>query len=350
MGWYSPTKNHEWFRKMPKIELHRHLEGSLRYETLVDIARIHGMTLPIQTNFQRLVQVQLNDPLTFENFLSKFQTLRHFYKTPEVIRRVAYEAVEDAANDNIHYMELRFTPIALSRVEGFAVTDVLDWVTESVRDASEKMGVKTNLIVSVNRHEAVEEAENVLKQALDYRDKGVVGVDLAGNEAEFSAMPFQSLFKDAQKEGIKITMHAGEWSGADNVYEAISELNVDRIGHGVRVMESESAVKLAVDTQTPFEVCVTSNVQSGVFGSLEDHTVKAMIDAGLFVTVNTDDPGISQITLSDEYQMLNAEFGFSIERLFFLSNAAIQAAFISNKEKESLLKKFKAEFSEWRKE
>jgi adenosine deaminase len=349
MGWYTPTDNHEWFRKMPKIELHRHLEGSLRYSTLVDVSRTHGITLPIQRDFQRLVQVQLNDPLTFENFLSKFQTLRQFYKSPDVIRRVAREVVEDAAEDNIQYMELRFTPIALSRVEGFPITDVMDWVTESVAEASKVFDVKTNLIVSVNRHESVEAAEEVLKHALDYRDKGVVGVDLAGNEVEFSAIPFQSLFQSMQQEGLFITIHAGEWAGPSNVYEAISELNTDRIGHGVRVIEDEDTVALALERNIPFEVCVTSNVQSGVFSAVKQHAVKKMIDAGLFVTINTDDPGISQITLSDEYQILNREFDLSIERLFFLSNAAIQAAFLPEDQKKDLFEKFKSRFRNWQK-
>ncbi len=347
MGWYTPTDHHEWFRKMPKIELHRHLEGSLRYDTLVDVSRVHGITLPIQRDFQRLVQIQLNDPLTFENFLSKFQILRQFYKSPDVIRRVAREAVEDAADDNIAYMELRFTPIALSRVEGFPIADVLDWVTSSVFEASQTYGIQTNLIVSVNRHESVETAEEVLKQALDFRDRGVVGIDLAGNEAEFSAAPFQSLFAAMQKEGLSLTIHAGEWAGPANVYEAISELNADRIGHGVRVIENQDTVALAVERNVPFEVCVTSNVQSGVFSTVKAHTVKQMIDAGLFVTINTDDPGISQITLSDEYQILNRTFDLSVERLFFLSNAAIQAAFLPPAEKKDLLQKFKLKFRTW---
>ncbi len=349
MGWYLPSENHEWFRKMPKIELHRHLEGSLRFETLVDISRIHGMTIPIQKNFQKMVQVQLTDPLTFENFLSKFQTLRQFYKSPEVIRRVAYEAVEDAAKENIYYMELRFTPIALSRIEGFPIEDVMDWVTESVQQANDKFGIHTNLIVSVNRHETVKEAENVLKIAMNYLDRGIVGVDLAGNEAEYSAMPFQSLFNDVQKDGIKVTIHAGEWAGADNIYEAISEIKADRIGHGVRVVESQQAIDLAVEKNIPFEVCITSNVQSGVFSTIEEHSVKKMIDAGIFVTINTDDPGISQITLSDEYQILNRKFNFSVERLYFLSNASIQAAFLPEDQKKTLLKKFKTEFRNWQK-
>jgi adenosine deaminase len=152
-----------------------------------------------------------------------------------------------------------------------------------------------------------------------------------------------------QQEGLFITIHAGEWAGPSNVYEAISELNTDRIGHGVRVIEDEDTVALALERNIPFEVCVTSNVQSGVFSAVKQHAVKKMIDAGLFVTINTDDPGISQITLSDEYQILNREFDLSIERLFFLSNAAIQAAFLPEDQKKDLFEKFKSRFRNWQK-
>jgi adenosine deaminase len=152
-----------------------------------------------------------------------------------------------------------------------------------------------------------------------------------------------------QKEGLLITIHAGEWSGAANVFEAIADLNADRIGHGVRVLESDDAVSLALERNVPFEVCVTSNVQRGVFSTVKQHAVKKMIDSGLFVTINTDDPGISQITLSDEYQILNREFDLSVERLFFLSNAAIQAAFLPPEQKKDLFETFKLKFRKWQK-
>ncbi|HET7144234.1 MAG TPA: hypothetical protein VFI68_09465, partial [Anaerolineales bacterium] len=249
---------------VPKVELHRHLEGSLRLTTMLDIARQHGVTVPDSTfNLSGLVQVQDRDPMTFTNFLDKFKTLRLFYKSPDVIHRVTREAVEDAAKDNVRYLELRFTPVALSRAEGFPLHDVMDWVTTSANEAAKKNKIKVGLIASVNRHESPELAEQVAWLAADHIQDGLVGMDLAGNEAEFKADPFYGIFKEAKQAGLHLTIHAGEWGPAANVREAIENLGAERIGHGVRVMEDESVTALAREHGAVFEVCVTSNFQSG---------------------------------------------------------------------------------------
>ena len=158
----DPTSSSSLYRSLPKVELHRHLEGSLRLDTMLDIAREFGVTVPASLyRLSGLVQVQEQDPLTFQNFLAKFNTLRLFYRSPEVIRRVAREAVEDAARDNVRYMELRFTPVALSRAERFPLEDVTDWVVKAAKNAARKYGVIVRLIASVNRHEPLELAEQV---------------------------------------------------------------------------------------------------------------------------------------------------------------------------------------------
>ena len=158
------------FRVLPKVDLHRHLEGSLRLQTMLEVARKHGMTIPASVvRLSRLVQVQDEDNFTFENFLAKFNTLRMFYRSPDVIERITREAIEDAAKDNVRYLELRFTPVALSRAERFPMHDVMDWVCESAKNASKKYGVTVRLIASVNRHESVELAEQVVWLSIDRR-------------------------------------------------------------------------------------------------------------------------------------------------------------------------------------
>src|SRR5688572_31499775 len=147
------------YRALPKVDLHRHLEGSLRLDTMVDIARRHGITIPADVlRLSTLVQVQEEDKFTFQNFLSKFNTLRLFYRSPDVIDRITREAVEDAAKDNIRDMELRFTPVALSRAEHFPLHDVIDWVVSSAKEAATKNSVSVRLIGSVNRLESKEVA------------------------------------------------------------------------------------------------------------------------------------------------------------------------------------------------
>jgi adenosine deaminase len=172
------------------------------------------------------------------------------------------------------------------------------------------------------------------------KDKGIVGLDIAGNEAEFSGKPFAPIFREAKESGLKITVHAGEWGGAENVREAIEVLGADRIGHGVRVLEDPNVVALAKEHATVFEVCVTSNYQSGVTPSLAEHPLPKMIDAGLITTVNTDDPSISRISLSSEYQMINEHLNISLPKLKKLTMNAVNAAFISEVEKEKLVTQF----------
>jgi len=332
------------FFSLPKVELHRHLEGSLRLTTMLDVARQHGVTVPISMfNLSGLVQVQDQDPQTFSNFLDKFKTLRLFYKSPDVIDRVTREAVEDAARDNVRYLELRFTPVALSRAEGFPLHDVMDWVVKSASEAAQKHKIKVGLIASVNRHESPDLAEQVAWLAAGHIKNGLFGLDLAGNEAEFKTKPFHGIFKEAKQAGLRITIHAGEWGPAENVRDAIVNLGAERIGHGVRVMEDENVVALARERGTIFEVCVTSNYQSGVVRSLPAHPLPKMMAEGLQVTLNTDDPSVSRITLSHEYQHVCEQLNVPINTLRESVLRAAQASFLGKEEKTSFVESLRTE-------
>jgi len=329
---------------MAKVELHRHLEGSLRLATIKEIAQQHALTVPDSiVDLSGLVQVQDADPLTFNNFLEKFRTLRLFYRSPEVIRRVTSEAVEDAARDNVRYLELRFTPVALSRMEDFPMREVMDWVITSTQEAAKQYGIKVNLLASVNRHESPELAEQVAALAVDSMSRGVVGLDLAGNEAEFDCKPFIGIFKEARQAGLRLSVHAGEWGPADNVRRAIEQIDTDRIGHGVRVMQDPSVVALARERGVTFEVCVTSNYQSGVVPSLMEHPLPSMIEAGLDVTINTDDPSISRITLSREYQAVCEDLKVPMDVLKERVVAAARAAFLPPQERDTMVTALKNE-------
>jgi adenosine deaminase len=326
------------YRALPKVELHRHLEGSLRLDTMVDVARQHGIVVPDDViRLSTLVQVQEEEMFTFQNFLSKFNTLRMFYRSPDVIHRITREAVEDAAKDNVRYMELRFTPVALSRAERFPLHDVIDWVLTSARAAAEQHGMIVRLIASVNRHESTDLAEQVAWLAAEHVNDGMVGLDLAGNEAEFKSEPFYGIFKEARQAGLHVTIHAGEWGPATHVREAIEAFEAERVGHGVRVLEDKNITALARERQTALEVCVTSNYQSGVVDSLEEHPLMKMLEAGLNVTINTDDPSISRITLSHEYHAVCEDLYMPQIKLKERIVAAAQAGFLPDMEKQNLV-------------
>jgi adenosine deaminase len=326
------------YRALPKVELHRHLEGSLRLDTMVDVAQQHGITIPADVlRLSNLVQVQEEDKFTFQNFLAKFNTLRLFYRSPDVIHRITREAIEDAAKDNVRYMELRFTPVALSRAERFPLHDVINWVVNSTRDAAKDCNITVRLIASVNRHESTDLAEQVAWLAAEHLNDGIVALDLAGNEAEFPSYPFYGVFNEARQAGLHITIHAGEWGPARHVKEAIEELGAERIGHGVRVLEDSKITDLAKERGTAFEVCITSNYQSGVVESLEAHPLMKMFGNGLNVTLNTDDPSISRITLSHEYYEACNDLQMPQYTLKERIVAAAKAGFLQESEKEKLV-------------
>jgi adenosine deaminase len=311
---------------------------------MIDIARQHDLTIPEDVlSLSNLVQVQDQEKFSFQNFLAKFNTLRLFYRSPEAIHRITREAIEDAAKDNVKYMELRFTPVALSRAERFPLHDVLDWVITSSQAAAQEFGLVVKLITSVNRHETPELAEQVAWLAAEHKDDGVVGMDLAGNEAEFKTEPFYAVFREAKQAGLHITIHAGEWGPATNVSEAIEELGAERIGHGVRVLENDYVTSLARERGTAFEVCVTSNYQSGVVPGLEAHPLAKMLDKGLNVTINTDDPSVSRITLSNEYHIVRDDLGLPMEKLKQRILAAGEAAFLPEAERGKLVDALKKE-------
>jgi adenosine deaminase len=330
-------------RTLPKIDLHRHLEGSLRLETLLEIARKYKLKVPT-SNLEALrpfVQIT-NDPATHEAFLGKFEVLRHFYRSPELIHRLVYEAVADAAQDNVKYLELRFSPQALSRVRGFSMADAADWVIASVAQAENDYDIQVGLIVTLVRHDPVQQARQVAEIAFERFGRGVVGLDLAGDEVKFPSRPFTPLFKEAKKVGLGITVHAGEWASAFGVREAVLDLFADRIGHGVRTLENSEILQLVRDRQTAFEVCLTSNLQTGVVHQMNHHPLVDMLDVGLNATINTDDPSISACTLTNEYEIALNKLDISYRALRGSILTAANAAFLPSEERRALVQKFES--------
>lgn len=348
MSTIDPRITPHMLKAMPKIDLHRHLEGSLRLETLLEIARKFGLDLPA-ANAERLrpfVQIT-DDPPNHEVFLSKFEVLRGFYRSQEAISRLAYEVVADAAEDNIRYLELRFSPQALARVRGFALEDVADWVIEATQRASRDFNIQLGLIVTLVRHEPIEQAWRVAKVAFDRRHKGIVGIDLAGNEVKYPPLPFQPIFQEAKKHGLGVTVHAGEWSNASGVYQAIEDLYADRIGHGVRSIENSEIIRLVKEKSVALEICITSNLQTGVVHNVKHHPIVDLLDLGVLVTLNTDDPGVSDLTLTDEFRVAVENFGFTYEVLRRLVLNAARAAFLSEEERLKLVMVFERMFTEF---
>ena len=327
---------------MPKIELHRHLEGALRLESLVEIARENNIPMPeyeVET-LRPFVQVMNGQPRTPQNFLSKFSTLRQFYLSPEIICRLTREVIIDAAQDNIKYLELRFTPRTLCNLIKCGPEDAIHWVYQTARETSQEYDITVKLIVSINRHEGVELARQVAMAAADRRDNGVVGLDLAGVEVGYSASQFRHIFREAREAGLHITLHAGEWEGAQSVWDAVGNVGAERIGHGIRVIEDHGIITILKQRQIVLEVCPSSNVDSGAVASFADHPFRRLVESNLQVTINTDDPLVSGITLTDEMLRTVEHFNLTLDDLKRHTMVAAHSAFLPDNERAVLVTQF----------
>lgn len=331
-------------KQLPKVELHRHLEGSVRIETLIDIAEEHSVEMPeyeVET-LRPFVQMMPQEHRSFQNFLAKFRTIRQFFLSEAIIRRITREVIEDAANDNIKYMELRFTPQALNSLIKSNVQDVVTWVCEATRQAQEDFDIQVKLIVSMNRHESHEIGRKALDAALEHRDQGVVAVDLAGREDEFPASLFRDIFKVALAEQLHVTIHAGEWGGAESVWDAVGNLGAERVGHGIRVLEDPKLVGVLVEKGIVLEVCPTSNYHSGVVNELKDHPLNILHQNGILVTLNTDDPLISDLNLTDELYNVMTQLQLTFDDVKAYTMRAVESSFLPKDEQIVLADKFRS--------
>jgi adenosine deaminase len=270
------------------IDLHRHLEGSIRFETFVELARETGLDLP-RRELRRRTSMRGEKP-GFARFLSKFDPYRGLYPSREWIERVAFEAVDDARRDGVTRLELRFSPTHFGRRMKAKGEDVAEWVAAGARRA----GIPVGFIATFGRDfgpEGNEPTTRAVRGTRVFR-----GLDLAGNEA-VPAEPFARLFR---RLALPVTVHAGEAGGAENVREAIERFGAVRVGHGVRVLEDPEVVELARARGVVFEVCPTSEIQTGAAPAWKRHPLVALVRAGLAVTLNTDDPAVCGTSLSEE--------------------------------------------------
>ncbi|MDM8521387.1 adenosine deaminase [Anaerolineales bacterium HSG6] len=333
---------------LPKVELHRHLEGSLRLATLSEIAYENGVDLPTMDpeELRPYVQVVEEDDPDFKGFLAKFSLLRRFYSSREAVMRVAYEAVADAAADNIRYLELRFNPVALALNQGFSFEDVTDWVIEAVDQASLDHQIEVRLIVLINRMEP-QYAPELTEIAVAKQDKGIVGLDLAGDEEAYGDVTgLIKVFQWAKAEGLFVTVHAAEAGPPSNITSAVEKLGAERIGHGVQAMRSMEVIDLIRKKNITLEMCPTSNLQTGIVGRLHQHPVYAYHQLGIPVTINTDDPSICNITLTDEFIVATRGIGMPLRILPDIILNAAKAAFLREPEKTRLVNWFRKALNE----
>ena len=256
---------------------------------------------------------------------------------------MAYEVVIDAARDNIRYLEVRFNPVALAESQGFALERICQWVFNADRRAASEVGIKVNFIITITRDVDLKTARTLVNLAVENRGEGVVGLDLAGDEVNYPAYPFAPLFREARRRGLGITIHAGEVTGADNVYEAVEILGANRIGHGVKSVEDLNVLDLLRFKGVVLEMSLTSNIYTGAVPDLRRHPLPALLRLGILVTLNSDDPGIFNSTLTDEYSLAVRGLKLNQEEVSTLIYNGVLGAFLPLREKMRLLERFKEE-------
>ncbi|MCX7976150.1 MAG: adenosine deaminase [Bellilinea sp.] len=321
----------------PLIELHRHLDGSVRLATILELGQTVGLPLPARDIEGLRPYVQVNDvEAGVMAFIARFEWMTKILVNEDACYRVAYECVEDLRNEGIDYAELRFSPWFMAETHKLDPTAVIDAVVDGVRSASHATGVPVNLIGILSRTYGPEICQQELAAILSRRE-AFIAVDLAGDEANFPADWYQPHFDRVRDAGLHVTVHAGEAAGPHSIWQAIQLLGAERIGHAVQAKNDPHLLDFMAQSQIAVEVNLTSNVQTSTVKSYADHPVRLFLERGICATLNTDDPGISAITLPDEYNIAAPQAGLTQSQIRQLQYNALQASFLSEQEKLELV-------------
>lgn len=331
--------------QLPKIDLHVHLDGSVKPETIKELAIMQREPLPIGSDAELLPHMKVSENCeSLKEYLSKFSFVLPYLQTGAALERVAFEVVEQAAKERVKYIEVRFAP-QLHRLQGLSNHDVIHHVIEGLKRGEQVFGTVARAIIICLRSHSYEMNKDVIEEAALFYKKGVVAVDLAGDEASFPAELFRQLFHEAQQLGLPITIHAGEAAGAENVRVAIMGLGALRIGHGVRMQEDPSVVELVKERQIPLEMCPLSNIQTKAVSGWESYPIRRYFEEGIAVTVNTDNMTVSDTTIQKEYELLMENCGFTLSEVARIILNGVKAAFLEEDEKQQLLASFEREFT-----
>ncbi|MBU3143309.1 adenosine deaminase [Clostridium sp. CF012] len=326
------------FKSLPKIELHCHLDGSVRPEAIIDIAKEEGISIPYYDieNIKKEV-IAPAECKSLDEYLKRFEIPNLVMQSKESLRRITYELLEDAAKENVKYIEVRFAPL-LHITNGLRVCEIIESVISGIKDAEEKYDIKGNVILSCMRFMSIDKAFEVVEAGRKYLSKGVVAIDLCGSESEGFCEKFIEPIKLAREYGYRVTIHAGETGIGKNVLEAVELLGAERIGHGVFIKDCIEAYNVVKDKGITLEMCPTSNIQTKAVGSFEDHPFYDFYNDGVKVTVNTDNRTVSDTDMTKECNILLKEFNITFEAYKQIYLNSVDAAFTDLETKEWLRK------------
>ena len=317
---------------MKKIELHVHLDGSVRPSTVSEI-------LNLDLNYVKKNMVVESDNEDLSCYLTKFDLPVRAMQTKDNLKRVAKELAIDLKNDDVIYAEVRFAP-QKHTLNGLSLNDVVLSVLEGLKSVN---GIKINLILCMMRGDNFNKNKDVIDVCQKYLGSGVVALDLAGDEKHFKTKDYKALFDIAKQKEVPFTIHAGEADNYQSVKDAIG-FGAKRIGHGINITENDDVINEVIKNKVTLEICLTSNVQTKSVKSYVDHPIKKLYEKGVLITINTDNNTVSDITLSKEYELLEKYFNFTKKDFYNFNKNAVNASFISNEEKEELINELREDF------
>lgn len=325
-------------KKLPKIELHCHLDGSLRVETVIELAKKENIGLKsYEYDYVKNLLAVGENCNSLDEYLEKFDLPNMVLQTRENLRRASYELLEDAAKENIKYIEVRFAPIFHMK-NGLKLDEIIESVIEGIRDAEKNYDIKGNVIISCIRGLGLEHVYDSIEASSKYLGKGVVAMDLAATEREDFVYEYVDAMKLAKEKGFRITIHAGETGFGKNVRDAINLLGAERIGHGVFIYNDDEAYNLVKNLGVTLEMCPKSNIDTKAVNMYKDHPIYNYHKDGIKINISTDNRTVSNITLNEETSNVINTFNITLDEYKEIYKNSVQAAFCDDKTKEALLK------------
>lgn len=321
---------------LPLTDLHRHLDGNIRPQTILDLGQQFNIELPAYELEALLPHVKIveTEP-DLMAFLAKLDWGVAVLGDLDACRRVAYENVEDLITAKIDYAELRFSPYYMAMKHNLPVAGVVEAVVDGVHAGCRDLGVKANLIGIMSRTFGQQACQQELDALLTHKDK-LVAIDLAGDELGQPGDLFVQHFNQVRDADLNVTVHAGEAAGAESIWQAINQLGATRIGHGVKAIEDPKLLEYLAKNNIGIESCLTSNIQTSTIACIAKHPIKTFLDHGVMACINTDDPAVEGIELGYEYKVAAPQAGLSQQQIIKAQENGIELAFLSNAEKQAL--------------
>ena len=339
-----PPITRELLRRLPKAELHCHLDGSVRPETMLDLGAEFGKAMPAVDVDSLRSYMRVDDARNLEDYLERFAITLSVMQTESALERIAYELAEDSARDGVRYIEVRYAPVLNVR-EGLSLEQAVEAPLRGLARAEAALGIKGRVIVTAIRNMAPSVSQELAELAVAYRHRGVVGFDLAGGEAGHPAKAHRAAFEYARGHDLACTCHAGEGDGPESVRQAVHICGAHRVGHATRLIEDTSLTDYCNDHRIALEICLTSNVQTRAAESYASHPFREYFRRGLNVVLNTDNRLMSDVSLTDEYMHAATSLDFGFDELARVAVNGFESCFLPHEERIQLVAEVEREIA-----